>query len=82
MQKLAARGAAERAILAQMHSFTCAPGIASSAARCPTCDCAAPMERHYNTILSAKKVSSGPCITAPGDLVDDFHHIEGLDLLL
>jgi hypothetical protein len=40
------------------------------------------MERHYNKILSAKKVSSGPCITAPGDLVDDFHHIEGLDLLL
>jgi hypothetical protein len=33
-------------------------------------------------ILSAKKVSSGLCITAPGDLVDDFHHVEGLDLLL
>jgi hypothetical protein len=28
-----------------------------------------------------KKVSSGLCITAPGDLVDDFHHVESLDLL-
>ena len=29
-----------------------------------------------------KKVSSGLCITAPGGRVDDFHHVEGLDLFL
>lgn len=45
-------------------------------------DSAISSERSPTRILSAKKVSSGLYITAPGDLVDDFHHVEGLDLLL
>src|SRR5216683_6537650 len=68
-------------------SLTFAPGIAFSAERALSHFAVVPrhMERSGTimaAILSAKKVSSGLCITAPGDRVDDFHHVEGLDLLL
>src|SRR6266446_191252 len=66
-------------------SLTFAPGIALSAERALShlrlCR-ALWSGTVIAAILSAKKVSSGLCITAPGDLVDDFHHVEGLDLLL
>src|SRR3984893_15903121 len=41
-----------------------------------------PPAPHQSVRFLHKEVSSGLCITAPGDLVDDFHHVEGLDLLL
>ena len=77
--------AVQPAILAQMHvAHLRARNRAERRARAvPLAVVPRHMERRYNSaLLSARKVSLGLCITAPGDLVDDFHHVEGLDLLL